>query len=442
MIPIPAAPPAPPSFQREVLPILRTACIGCHSAANPAGGITLSSWAELLKGGRNGAAIVPGKAGESRLVKMLTGAVKPQMPPGPGLKASDIDIIRRWVDAGAKNDAPVAAPAIPGKPGAIKTTNAALPISLGPRRNVPAPINALAFSPDGKTLAVGAYQRVLLCDPTTRQITTVWTGHSDAVRSVMFSPDGRWLAAGGGTSGARGEVRLWSIPARRETRAFANQGDTVNAVAFSPDSKTLASASADRSIQIWDPIMGRPLQTLRDHADAVLGLAFRADGKYLLSGGADKSVKVWDTATWRRLYSIGASEEPVTAVASAPGNGPFLTASTDRVVKVWNFGAESSNQARALGGHGNSIWSVALSPDGQFAASASADKTVKVWNVGNGANTATFTDPKDWVYVVRFSPDGKHLAAGTWNGMVYLWNVETKTLEGTISTVPMGQAGH
>lgn len=439
----PSAPPPllPPSFQREVLPILRTACMGCHSGPTPAGGIALGSYAELLRGGKNGIAIVPGKSGESRLVKMLTGEVKPQMPPGPGLKAGDIDIIRRWVDAGAKNDVTLAAPVLPGKSPRPKAANTSLasPRPLGVRRNVPAPIHALAFSPDGKILAVATYQRVLLCDPATRQVTAVWGGHADAVRSLAFSPDGKLLAAGGGMSGARGEVRVWNVPARRETQVFGNQTDTVNAIAFSPDGKLLASGSADRSIQVWDATTGKPLQTLRDHADAVLGLAFRADGKYLASCGVDRGVKVWDTANWRRLYTLGEHAEPVTAVAFAPGGSPLLSASVDRTVKVWNFGAEGSAVARTLGGHGQGVWSVALTTDGQIAATASADKTVKLWNVGTGANTATLTDPKDWVYAVRFSPDGKRLAAGSWNGFVYLWNAEARVLEGAFSTVQAGK---
>jgi WD40 repeat protein len=102
---------------------------------------------------------------------------------------------------------------------------------------------------------------------------------------------------------------------------------------------------------------------------------------------------------------------------------------------VWKFGPEGSEAVRPLGGHGHGVLSVAITADGQFAATASADKTVKIWKVGDGANAATLTDAKDWVYAVRFSPDGKRLAAGTWDGHVYLWNVETRKSEGALSTL-------
>jgi WD40 repeat protein len=434
----------PPSFQREVLPILRTACLGCHAAPSPAGGISLASYADLMKGGKSGAAIVPGKSGSSRLVQMMAGTVKPQMPPTGSLKASDVDVIRRWADAGAKDDLPIPLKSTPGKAGSISSKSAAVTASLssaiasvrpvGKLLNIAAPVQSLAFSPDGNMLAVGTYQKVLLCDPVTRQVTSVWGGHTDSVRSVAFSPDGKWLAAGGGTSGAFGDARLWNVVARRAGKTLASQTDAVNAVAFSPDGKLLAAASADKSVQIWDAASGKPLQTLRDHADSVLGLAFRADGKYMASCGADKSFKIWDTVTWKRLYTIGAHEEPVTALAFNSDNS-LLSAGADRVAKVWNVAADNASSSRTLGGHEKPVLCVAVSQDGQFAVTGSADNTVKLWKIGDGSNLATFTDAKDWVYAVRFSPDGKRLAAGTWNGQVYLWNIETRKLEGAFSTL-------
>src|ERR1051325_8470738 len=70
--PAPPKPPAP-SFQKDVLPILRTACLGCHSAENPTSGLALNSYAGLMKGGKGGPCVVPGKSADSRMVKYMLG---------------------------------------------------------------------------------------------------------------------------------------------------------------------------------------------------------------------------------------------------------------------------------------------------------------------------------------------------------------------------------
>jgi len=439
-----APPQPPPSYSRQVVPILRTACLGCHSAPGNAGGLTVGSYAELMKGGKNGPSVVPGKPNESRLYKMLVGLQKPIMPPGPGLRTAEIEVFRRWIEAGAKQDTSVAAPskavakASPSaKPLVFKVSSPTA--GIGPVQKVAAPVNSLAFSPDGKLLAIGTYQKVLLCDPATRAVLATWRGHADTVRSLAFSPDGKMLAAGGGLSGALGQVRLWSVAEKKEALTFGDHTDIVNSVAFSPDGKLLATASADKLLKIWEASSGKLLQTLRDHADMVLGVAFHPNGKFLLSCSNDKSVKVWDTTSWRRIYSVSAHDEPVTGVAFVSGGGQFFTISTDRLAKQWNFGAENSGHVRNLGGHGGSVWGLTVSPDGQLLATASGDKTIKLWSVGSGGNVASLTDLKEWAYAAAFSPDSKHLAAGAWDGTVALWTVEGRKLEGTLSTLGDGK---
>src|SRR5262249_4322408 len=117
-------------------------------------------------------------------------------------------------------------------------------------------------------------------------------GHRAKVFALAFSPDGRTLASGGGrdeyggvSRGARGEGRLWDVAAGRQRAELRVPKKHVYSAAFSPDGKVLATGDATRTVRLWHPATGAEQRTLRlGHTRAVLGLAFSPDGKLLVSG--------------------------------------------------------------------------------------------------------------------------------------------------------------
>ena len=194
-----APPPSSPSYQRDIVPILRTACIGCHGNTQPAAGFSVASYEDLFKAGKKGPQLVAGKAAQSRLVRLVSGTEQPRMPPGAGLKSADADLSRRWVDAGAKRDIAAAAPkSATAKTPAVSTpasVKVTMPVSIGAVVPNGAPVTAIAFSPDSKTVAIGTYARVLIVDTATGKSITSWKGHGDTVRSLCFTLDGKKIIA-------------------------------------------------------------------------------------------------------------------------------------------------------------------------------------------------------------------------------------------------------
>src|SRR4051794_18928583 len=136
-----------PSFAKDVAPIFGNSCIGCHASEAKMGGLDLSTFEGLQKGGHKGLVIAPGKSGESRLYQMIAGEAKPVMPMGGKLPTGDIETIKRWIDAGAKGPAP----------GEVIVSSRPKAPEIKPRITVKPQIFSLAYSPDGKTLAVGGY---------------------------------------------------------------------------------------------------------------------------------------------------------------------------------------------------------------------------------------------------------------------------------------------
>jgi WD40 repeat protein len=149
---------------------------------------------------------------------------------------------------------------------------------------------ALAFHPSGRTLAggMGMDGTIRLLDPVTGQVTTL-TGHTSPIEAAAFSPDGRTLATGSTDA----TVRLWDPATGQTTTILTPHGGYVVSVTFSPDGRTLASASIDGTVRLWDQATGRATATLFGHAEFVTSVAFSPDGHTLASGSRDRTVRLW-----------------------------------------------------------------------------------------------------------------------------------------------------
>jgi WD40 repeat protein len=369
---------------------------------------------------------------------MVLGTEQPRMPPGAGLKTADAELIRRWVDAGAKRDLAAAtpnsaAPKTPSSstPAAVKVT---MPASIGATAANSAPITALAFSPDAKVLAIGTYARVLIVDTATGKVSATWKGHGDTVRSLCFTPDGKRIIAGGGVSGAIGQVRVWDVPSSKETLVFGDHTDIVNQAAISPDANTVVTASSDKSLKVWELATGKLLQTLRDHADQVLGIAYHASGKHIVSCGLDKSFKTWDTTSWKRLYSVPAHDDGIYDIDMTPSGNQIYTTGADRRVRVWNFGTEGAGHVRDFGLR-QAGWSAAIA--GQSPVLVSGDTHIRAWRISDGGGILDVDLASD-VMSTAISSDTLLAAAGLWNGDVAIIDVTSKAKKWTISTKGVG----
>lgn len=416
-------PAPPPRFQKQIAPILAANCNACHSANAPQSGLSTATYAALMKGGKRGKAVLPGNADGSLLVQYIEGRRQPRMPIGGALKPAEIALIKRWINTGAQTDGSASAstvPAVGPKP---------------PRANMLPQAAALAWSKDGRWLAVGTYQEVQVFDGANGKLARSLKGHADVVRGLAFSPDGSTLAAAGGVPGEGGEVKIWNPETGALLQTFQGHADCIYGFAWRPDGQQFATTSYDKTVKLWNREKSAPVADLKDHADAVFAAAYTASGKFLMTASADRSVKVWDAATGKRLYTLTGHTEMVTALAAHPTADQAASGSADRTVRVWNLNADNGQQAKTLSGLGDVVTDIRFSPDGRLVAAACNDGTVKVWNVAEDRVVQTLS-LSDAALAVAFHPGSESLAVGGYDGSVGLFKIADGALVTTFIAAP------
>jgi WD40 repeat protein len=279
---------------------------------------------------------------------------------------------------------------------------------------------AVAFSPDGRTLASGLGNgAVVLWDPRTRTKKTVFISrHDGPVRTIAYATGGKLLATGG----EDGTVRLWAPGTGKELRRLSGHERWVGALAFRADGRTLASAGWDGTIKLWNPHTGTLRRTLgKAGGPPVRALAFRHDGKVLASAGEDRRVRLWEVASGRSLGALRGHTAWVTALAYHPKGAVLASADWEGTIRLWRPGVSGKQDPVPLTGHMDGITSLAFAPDGKRLASASADRTVRLWDVTAGKEVLMLRGHTEAVTAVTFSPDGRSLASGSWAPEISLW---------------------
>ncbi len=278
--------------------------------------------------------------------------------------------------------------------------------------------HSIAFSPDGRLVAVGTTSGVLLFDAQTNEQARFIETASWA-RSLAFSPDGRKLAVGL----FDGTIRLYNAPGGQPDLTFAGHEGRVRATAFTPDGSELVSVSDDGSVRTWRTSTGRPLQTLTEGLLEPRTIAISPGGELLAVGMRDGSIGLFNLDDLSLLRSLNGHTDWVRSLAFSPDGSQLASGGFDKTIRVWDIEGDSS--PFVLEGHTSSVLGVAFSPDGERIASGSVDTTVRLWKASDGSALLTFQGHEGFVFSVAFSPDGKTLASGSEDNTLRLWDLSS-----------------
>jgi hypothetical protein len=381
----------------QAMGLLKTQCMGCHNAEKKKGDLSLETREEALEVIKSG-----------KIISSLTAEGDEHMPPKKQLPGKQINLLKSWVQAGAAWDV-----AALKKFGELTPADklAALPPGH-------APATTLALSADGKWLAAGIGNRVVVRDAKTKDFPIIATleGHKDVIQSLAWNSDGTKLAVGGYRSVLVWNSADWKVA---QTLAAPLEG-RVTGLTFLADKSTLILADGPAGVKgvlhRWKLGESKPVQTIEAHADNVLSLTLSKDGKQIATGGADNLAKVWDAATLKEIAKIEGHVGHITALAFNHDGKWLATGSADKELKVWDIATRE--MLMLLGDKSAPVNAVMWSPD----------STALTYLTDAGA-VFNITELKTHDGVRLAFTSGKSKKLTTLEGVPYaaLLNAETKT---------------
>jgi WD40 repeat protein len=325
-------------------------------------------------------------------------------------------------------------------------------------------ILAIAYSPDGKTLAASdSSGEIRLWCVRDGQCLLTCSGHTNWVRAIKFSPDGRYLAS----SSDDRTIKIWDL---QEGICLQTIGDGIHSLgfSFSPDGRYIASGSVNHTIYYWDLQTGACVREFSGHQDWSIDIKFHPQGHQIISGGADRTVRVWDVATGNCDRVLLGHDNWVTTVDYAPDGNTILSGGLDGTLRLWGVGSGergvgsgelgvgsgelgAGSEKCGLGvspsgapfqdsgelegdpdlncrlvvrGHGDEIWSAAFSPDGRHFASAGVGGLLKIWRTSDGYCLHYLEGHSKRLWSVAFHPDGHCLASGGEDQTIRFWQID------------------
>lgn len=282
-------------------------------------------------------------------------------------------------------------------------------------------VTAVAFVA-GRLAVGGGDGRLELFDAGTGKGVAVLPGHGGAVWGLAAAPDGRLLAS----TSADQTVKLWKPTGGQLRSVLVGHHRDVVGGEFDRFGRVLATTGHDGSVRVWNVARGREEAVYRGHRDAVSWVAFHPDGRWLATAGQDGRVMVWDRHDRQDCRSLAGNPVGSAAVVVASGDDSVVTGGSDGRVRVWSGRKPAGSLPEvAFSAHNGAVEAIAIDPSGRRLATAGADGVGKVWDLASRRELCVLRGRTERIRAVAFNPSGDVIATAGQDGTVRLWDAET-----------------
>jgi WD40 repeat protein len=270
----------------------------------------------------------------------------------------------------------------------------------------------VAFSPDGRLLAVGELGKGFsVWNLTSNQRLAIVPNALQGAKLGTFSPDGSRLAA---VSNLNREIVIWGL-AERQAMSIIRSRSPVMSLAFSADGRCLAwGEKVDWStVFLWDLHTGTQRLALDGSAGPVRSIVFCADDRLLVTSAAyERGVRLWDLSSGRLRVMIAGHAQGTNAIALSPDQSTLATVGNDGMARLWKI--STGEPSAVLDGRSARLSQVAFSADGQILiAAGSNDNDIRFWRLpeldrSRGAQHANASDAGQRLVVNIPMPSNEH----------------------------------
>jgi len=434
------------TYTDHVLPLIEQHCAKCHNPDKKKGDLDLTSYSGAMKGGGSGVVVVSGNPDSSKLIKALTHAEEPTMPPNkPPLPEKEITVFKNWI-AGGLLETSGSKAIVAAKPTVDLTLKVAdldkpdgpppmpneLPIEPVIHTARSYEISGLAASPWAPLVAIAGQKQILLYNTTNLDLLGILPFTEGQPWDLKFSRSGKLLLAGGGHGAKSGAVSLWNVETGARITTIGKEYDVVLAADLSPDQTHVALGGPDRLVKIYSTKSGELEHKIKKHTDWVTALAFSPNGEMLASADRNGGLTVWDADNGQELFTTAGHKGAVTSLSWRRDSKLIASSSEDGTVKLWE--TAEGKQAKTWNAHSGGALCVAYSSEGKLL-SCGRDGSVASWNA-EGAKQKSFEFSGEMALRCAWAGDNSRVIASDFAGNVGVWDAKSGRRLGALDSNP------